>query len=912
MKVFIQLLIVYFFRCILWLRYRIKVKGLENLKSLPKNGGVLLLPNHPTVFVDPVMLTIILWQCFPVRPVVVEFMYYMPMVNWVMRLVNAVPIPHFAKTSNSLKQRSAEKAIEKIVQDMGKGDNFLLYPAGKIKQSSLEIIEGSSSLYQILQQAPEANIVLVRTKGLWGSSFSRALTGEVPPMFPTIFAGFKVILKNLLFFTPRRDVIIEFVPAPADFPFHAARLELNRYLEKWYNQPDGLTVQKGSLPGDSLVLVPYSCWTKEIPKIRDMGSKENLDDIDLDTIPKEIQQRVIDKIAFFANMAPSAINENMSLTKDLGMDSLNIAEVVSFLDDEFGVENVSIENMTTVGKVMKLAAKQMLTENIDEGQNVKFGKWNEKLPHELLKLPPNETMLEVFFYRCQQHPNQLVCADQTSGVLTYAQVKTRIILLAQYITNLPGIHIGVMLPSSVAAIITILACQLAGKIPVMVNWTLGPRHLKSVVELTKMQALLSSWSFIDRLQSVDFSGIEDIILFLEDVSNQCGIKEKVKSFLLSKRNNKAIFKNFNFDASNGDHPAVILFTSGTESHPKGVPLSHKNILSNILGATKVFDVSRDDIFFSFLPPFHSFGFTIGIFLGLLTGARVACFPNPTDAKGLVKSLTQWKPTVMLTVPIFLKGMLRIGQAEAFSSLRLCVSGAEQTPPEIMTMLERIGKESIFIEGYGVTECSPVISVNTPNHTAKGVGKPLPGSQVCVVNIETYQQLPVGTQGLILACGHNVFNGYINPDVASPFVEIDKQKWYVTGDLGVLDENGNITITGRLKRFIKIGAEMVSLSALETVLGELILKKGMSISEEGPSLAICAKEYIGEKPKIVVFTKHDITLEEANKSLKEAGFSNLAKVTAVMKEVDIPLMGTGKINYRALENKIEERVMNGKI
>ena len=195
----------------------------------------------------------------------------------------------------------------------------------------------------------------------------------------------------------------------------------------------------------------------------------------------------------------------------------------------------------------------------------------------------------------------------------------------------------------------------------------------------------------------------------------------------------------------------------------------------------------------------------------------------------------------------------------------------------------------------------VLTFNKEGNQSKGVGQPLPGVQLLIVHPETYEPLKQGERGLILARGNNIFSGYLNPGL-SPFVEVDGKQWYKTGDLGYLDKDNNLILAGRLKRFIKIGGEMVSLAAIEDALIQAALKKGWPLCEEGPSIAVCAKEIEGEKPKIYVFTKFPVLLEDLNQVLREGGFSNLVRISSVTHLAEIPLMGTGKINYRSLENE----------
>lgn len=906
MKKLMALVLLYFMRFALWFRYRVTIKGLDKLtpSALNKPGGILFLPNHPTIFVDPTLVVLAVWKKYPVRPVIVEYMYYTPLIHTIMRFMNALPIPNFVSSSNSLKKKRADRVIETVIEDLKKKENFLIYPAGKTKHQAKEII-GASGVHKIIQSAPEANVVLVRTTGLWGSRFSRALTGggAAPPMFETIFWGMKVVLKNLLFFTPRRQITIEFTPAGPDFPYEASRLEMNRYLEKWYNRPDGILPQKGEEPGESLYLVSYSRWKKELPEIK---SPEKVDaDIEISKIPASVQKNIKQKLSEMTQKPVEEILPEMNLATDLGLDSLDHAELVAFLDDQYGVVGVPVHELTSVGSLMGLAAKQLsYGQTFSEEQKKDLSKWHQHRPLQKASLAHGKTLPEVFLNNCQRMAKEVACGDDRAGVLTYFNMKLRALLLAEYIRHLPGEYIGVLLPSSVAAYLTILACQLAGKVPLLVNWTVGPRHLDSVVALSQVQVILSSWDFLDRLDNVDLNGIEDLIVMLEDVRRDFTLTDKFKAYFRSYLKTESLLSLFQIQQMSQESKAVLLFTSGTESLPKGVPLSHANILSNQRASVEEVGLFQDDILLGMLPPFHAFGFTLSGLLPLLCGIRVVYYPDPTDGKTLAETIERWRVTLICGAPSFLKGIFKNATSEQLESVRICVTGAEKAPDDLFQKVNQLGHCSL-VEGYGITECSPVLTVNMSGKRTEGVGKPLIGIEACIIDLETQQILPQGQQGLILVRGPNIFYGYLNKGLSSPFMTLNGKQWYSTGDLGYFNRNGCLVLSGRLKRFIKIGGEMISLAAMEDVLQKAFGKK--AAVQEGPILAICAKEEPGERPKIVTFTRFPISLEEINQSLKEAGFSNLVRVYKVQQLEEIPLMGSGKINYRALEAQLPSLV-----
>jgi long-chain-fatty-acid--[acyl-carrier-protein] ligase len=677
---------------------------------------------------------------------------------------------------------------------------------------------------------------------------------------------------------------------------------MNKYLEEWYNKPDGLTEQKGDQPGDSLVLVSYSRWKNQLKPLRQTTESPDKE-IPIEEIPKIVKEKVYHKLAELKECDEATIRPDMVLSSDLGLDSLDTADLVTFLNDQFDVTGVPANELTTVGKVLAIASRQIEVENVVDDVKRDLSKWLQPVEKKRVHIGPGDTIAEVFLNQCDKAGNAIACADGRLGIQTYSKLKLRAILIAEHLRHMPGKYIGIMLPASIAANLLVLACELAGKVPLMVNWTVGPRHLESVVKLSNVEVVISSWSFIDRLENVDLTGVDDRMVMLEDIVRELTLTDKLKAFIRSKRSAKSIMKTFGIDKLGKDSEAVLLFTSGTESMPKGVPLSNHNILSNLRSALSTIEIYSDDIIFGVLPPFHSFGFTVSGIFGLISGVRVFYSPDPTDGKRLANSFDEWKLTIMCGAPTFIKGMLKAAQPGQLDTMRLCVTGAEKAPPELFEMLRQIEKPHCLLEAYGITECSPGLTVNPVKGESRGVGLALPGVDILIVHPETEALLPLGERGLILVKGPNVFNGYLNPGISSPFTTINGERWYKTGDLGFLDKDGILTISGRMKRFIKVGGEMVSLASIEDALLQMAPRKKWPTNEEGPALAVCAKEIAGEKTKIFLFSRFDVSVDEINNSLREAGFSNLVKVSTVTKLAEIPVMGTGKINYRQLESDL---------
>ena len=706
------------------LRYKVKVKGLENLtpKNLDKSGGIIFLPNHPSLM-DPVLVGGLLQSRFNTRPIMIEYMYYKLGINWLAKQMNSLPIPSFEEAPNSIKMKRGEKIFSELFDALRQGENLLFYPSGRTKRSGVEMIGGASGCKRILEEVPEANIVMVRTTGLWGSLLSRALTGSLPPLGIVIMQGVKIILKNLIFFTPRREVTIEFEAYNDKLPVGSDRVEFNRALEEWYNKP---FLEDGDIHGEPLTLVPYSCWSKKLPEVttKNIALKE---DFDLTKVPLGIKNDVIDELAKLSGRNPSDITVDMNLARDLGLDSLDSANIVVFIETHYRITNFSPESITTVGSLMALASGLYKIASKRAVESISIENWFEDAPNRPHpKAAYGETLPELLLNNCSRMGKYIACGDSGSGVLNYNQFKLRAILVAEYIRTLPGKYVGIMLPSSVGADILFAAASLAGKIPVMVNWTVGPRHLETVVKSTNLKVILTSWKFIDRVKNIDFNGIEDLVLMLEDVKHEFGLKRKLKAAYLSKKSTNYILKHFDVDGLHEDSPAAMLFTSGTEGMPKGVPLTHKNIISNVTAALAVFNFKSDDSIYSILPPFHSFGFVATMILPLISGMKVSHFPDPTDSASIAHGIKKWGSTVLVSAPTFLKGILLAGKEGGLDTLRTLVSGAEKAPQDLYDMVDALGENINLLEGYGITECSPVLTVNRPGELVRGVGKPLDG------------------------------------------------------------------------------------------------------------------------------------------------------------------------------------------
>ncbi len=459
-----------------------------------------------------------------------------------------------------------------------------------------------------------------------------------------------------------------------------------------------------------------------------------------------------------------------------------------------------------------------------------------------------------------------------------------------------------MMPAVSWASLLIIATYLAGKTPVMFNWTLGKEAFDHCVKFSKVDKIITVSSFYDRVKN-DF--LEEHknnwrFLFLEDLLKWWKVSEKIY----------ALLKSFYLPIPKLQENAVILFTSWSESLPKAVPLTHTNLIENIKWALNIFELKSDDILLGFLPPFHSFWFTINSIMPLITSLRVANTPDPNDAKTILEIIKHTKVSAITSTPTFLKMIMALASWDYLKNVKYAVVWAEKCSKEVFERFKELSPNWVILEWYGITECSPVVSIN-PIVWSKPwtVWKILPNLEYKIIDINTipsvipaeagiyYKELPIWSQWMIYVSWSSIFSWYLDEKLESPFEEIDWKLYYKTWDLWFVDNDWFLSITGRLKRFIKIAWEMISLPFVENILLE---KYG---SDKELRIAIEALEKDGNA-KIVLFSIEKIEIEEVNDYLRKRWVSNLVKITENIIVESIPVLGTGKTDYKILKNMIK--------
>ncbi len=860
---------------LLWLRYRLTVRGLREIRARG-TGGILFLPTHPAL-IDPVILTATLLKDFQARPFADQDAVDLPGIRWLVSRVRALTIPTIAKYGQSAMAR-IEATVRQSIAALRAGDNIILYPAGGLLRGRLEVVGGNSAVETILRALPEVRVVLVRTRGLWGSSFS-LINGKEADVGAILLRGIGQILGNLLVFTPRRRVDLYFAE-PADFPRDGDRAAINAYLERFYNED-----------APPATYVPYSIWRgekrRELPDPAWGGLPGAVEDV-----PAGTREIVLARLREMTGATTIALDDR--LANELGMDSLARAELLAWLEAEFGFPQGNSDSLQTVADVLLAAFGEAMA---DARVTLKPAPdaWFAADSDAVLAPPPGETLADCFLAMARREPTRAVVADQLSGMKTYRELVMGILALLPAVKALPGDRLGIMLPASVAACLAYLTTLFAGRTPVMLNWTVGRRNLRHALECTGTERILTVKPLVARLEKagMDLSGIAERFVYLEELGASLTKGQKLRALVNS-------YLNWGALTSAAVTPtAAILFTSGSESLPKAVPLSHANILADLRDVLPMTKLRRSDRLLAMLPPFHSFGLTGTMAAPLCAGLRAVYHPNPTEGSVLARLLHAYRATLLLGTPTFLNGILRGATPEQLASLRLAVAGAEECPPRVYALLRERCPGATLIEGYGITECAPIVAVNDPDcprpHT---IGRLLPSLDSALLDVETGGPVAPGAAGMLLVRGPSIFAGYLG-EADSPFVEHDGRAWYRTGDLVRREADGVFVFVGRLKRFVKLGGEMISLPAIESAL----LAHCGSAEDDGPILAVTATA--DERPELVLFTVKPITREEANAIIRDAGLSALHNLRRVETIDAIPVLGTGKTDYRALQGLLVE-------
>jgi len=511
-------------------------------------------------------------------------------------------------------------------------------------------------------------------------------------------------------------------------------------------------------------------------------------------------------------------------------------------------------------------------------------------------------LTRLFIKMARRHARRFAMADGRTPKVTFGDALTKTVFLARRLRPLwkDQKMVGILLPPSIPGALVNWAALLQRKVPINLNYTTSNESLASCAQQCELQTVVTSKLFLEKVK-IEPPGK---IIFVEDLAENPRLFEKLIALLSAKLlPARWLERSLGFTRKPSlDDTATIIFSSGSTGEPKGVILSHFNLVSNVEQIEQVFHLHKGDTILGILPFFHSFGFTGTLCLPALAGIGAVFHPSPLDAQAIAALVSKYSVNMLIATPTFLNNYTRRCPPESFGSLRIVMAGAEKLPERVAQAFEdHFGIRPL--EGYGCTECSPVVAVNTYDFRAayfrqvgakRGtIGHPLPGVGIRIIDPESGETLPMDKPGLLLVRGPNVMVGYLNrPEKTA---EVMKDGWYNTGDIATQDEDGFLRITDRLSRFSKIGGEMVPHIKVEEKLHELL-------EAEGQVLAVTAvpDEKRGER-LVVLHTLKEDTLKDCLEKLAKSDLPALWKPRPdqFVQVEQLPYLGTGKLDLRRL-------------
>src|SRR5437762_4239038 len=473
----------------------------------------------------------------------------------------------------------------------------------------------------------------------------------------------------------------------------------------------------------------------------------------------------------------------------------------------------------------------------------------------------------------------------------------------------PDERIAIVLPASKGSMVANLAVTLAGKVAVDLNFTIGRAANESCCRRANLRVAISASAFIERVK--DFPWPQRVLKLDELMP---GLKPQILFWwmmsILCPR--PVLARLLQIPRKGGHAEAVLLFTSGSTGEPKGAVLSHRNVVGNVEQFRELLDAKRTDAILGSLPFFHSFGSTVTLWYPLIEGVRVVTYPSPLEVAKNAALIERYKLTLLLATPTFLRGYLRRAEPKQLRSLRLVITGAEKLQLDLAKRSEeRVGKK--VFEGYGLTETSPVVSVNLtdPQATKQGeqvqpssrlgsVGKVAPGIAAEIREPEPDRKLTLHESGMVWFRGVNIFEGYLHDEKRT--ADVLRDGWFKTGDIGRFDEDGFLYIEGRLSRFSKIGGEMVPHEAVEQKIVELLEFSG----KDERMIAIVGVQDEAKGEALVLLSAVDVNLAQLRKQLHESGISNLWIPKRVQRVDSIPVLASGKLDLKKCKELVEEK------
>jgi acyl-[acyl-carrier-protein]-phospholipid O-acyltransferase/long-chain-fatty-acid--[acyl-carrier-protein] ligase len=508
--------------------------------------------------------------------------------------------------------------------------------------------------------------------------------------------------------------------------------------------------------------------------------------------------------------------------------------------------------------------------------------------------------------------------DTLGTKLSSIRALTGSVMLAGKIKKIsPEQTVATLLPTSAGAMLCNMAILLLGKTLVNLNYTASAESIQSSIKQADIKTIYTSSRFLQRLEArgIDTSWLDSAanIVILEKVRESISFPQQLLTLLRCRFFSSQTLKKRFLIRVGTETPAVILFSSGSEADPKGIILSHRNLLTNIDQFKVLLKAAQNDVMLANLPLFHALGLTVTEFMPLLENVTVVCHADPTDALATASAIKKYGVSIMFGTSTFYRLYIRNPKItpDQLESLRLVIAGAEKLQTEVREeFYTKFGK--VIYEGYGATETAPVASVNVPdetdddgniviNHKPGSVGLPIPDTEILIVDPETMSPLPTGESGMILIHGGQVMQGYLNnPEKTKTALPVINDKtWYVTGDKGYLDEDGFLFIQDRYSRFAKIGGEMIALGQVEAAIRKVV---------NDIELEVVAMNIPDPKKgeTVIVLANRSLDKKELKDPLLEKGLTTLALPSAYYLVDEIPKLGSGKTDFGTAK-KLAQRV-----
>lgn len=508
-----------------------------------------------------------------------------------------------------------------------------------------------------------------------------------------------------------------------------------------------------------------------------------------------------------------------------------------------------------------------------------------------------------FISMARRHLGKSAIADTTSGDLSYFKALVGSIVFTRKLKKLLGPEemVGVLVPPTVGGALTNIALTMLGRVPVNLNYTATNETLESCGKQCNIKQVLTSRKFMERLTQMKPPGE---VIYLEDIKDSVKGSDRIVAMLLALLAPIWLLDRLHSQGRrNSEDLATIIFSSGSEGDPKGVMLTHRNVIANAETVLEVFPHDKQSVIIGYLPFFHSFGFTVTLWLALCNGVKGIYHPNPLEPKVIGNLSQEHHGSVMIGTSTFLQNFIRRCTPEQFAALKFVVAGAEKLSPRVREAFkEKFGVEPL--EGYGTTECAPAVTVNIPDCVSPGfhghyckhgtIGRPFPGQSVRVVDPDTREILGEGQSGLLQVKGPNIMKGYLGQPERT--AKVLQDGWYDTGDIAAIDEEGFIRITDRLARFSKIGGEMVPHTTVEEKLHDLL-----ALTDQMMAVASVPDEQKGER-LVVLHTLSDEQLDDLISRLDQIALPNLwiPRARAFYRIDELPVLATGKMDIRAVK------------